>query len=175
MTPKSKGEAVTIARQKAGEYMNTCGSCSQSTLLALQDAFGLKDENLFKAAGGLTGGIGGMNDACGSLLGASLMFGVVFGRGFNDLKNGDKLGESMAAVGKLYKWYEKEFGSATCRDICTKHGGGVFYDRHVPWQAELAKEAGVHEKCAEMAQKTAAKAAEMIWDGQHKGQDGSNG
>jgi C_GCAxxG_C_C family probable redox protein len=164
MKPKNKAEAVKIASQKAGEYMETCGSCSQSTLLALQDAFDLNDETLLKAAGGLTGGIGGMYDACGSLIGASLMFGAVFGRGFKDLNNRDKLGESMTAVGKLYKWYEKEFGSATCRDICTRYGGGVFYDRHVPWQAELMKAAGVHEKCAGMAQQTAAKAAEMIWD-----------
>jgi hypothetical protein len=134
----------------------------------LQDTFGLKDENILKAASGLTGGIGGMHDACGSLLGASLMFGAVFGRGYDGLTNRDNLGESMTAAGKLYKWYEKEFGSPKCFDICTRFGGGAFYDRHIPWQAELAKEAGVHEKCDELAQKTAAKAAEMIWDALNK-------
>jgi C_GCAxxG_C_C family probable redox protein len=173
MNPKSKTAvtrtaAVKTASEKAGKYMETCGSCSQSTLLALQDAFGLYDETLLKAAAGLTGGIGGMNDACGSLLGASLMFGAVFGRGNQDLNDKTRLGESMTAVGKLYKWYEKEFGSANCRNICTRYGGGVFYDRNVPWQFELMQAAGIHEKCAVMAQKTAAKAAEMIWDGTHK-------
>ena len=123
---------------------------------------------MLKAASGLTGGIGGMHDACGSLLGASLMFGVLFGRGHDDLADRDKLGESVTAVGKLYKWYEKEFGSATCQDIRTAFGGGVYYDTRVPWQAEMAKQAGINEKCNELAQKTAAKAAEMIWDGRHK-------
>jgi C_GCAxxG_C_C family probable redox protein len=135
----------------------------------LQETFGLKDENILKAASGLTGGIGGMHDTCGSLLGASMMVGMVSGRGHDEIKNRDKLGESMTAVGKLYKWYEKEFGSAKCYDICTRFGGGVFYDRHVPWQAELAKAAGVPDKCNKLAQKTAAKTAEMIWDGLHKG------
>ena len=129
----------------------------------------MKDDNVFKAAGVMTGGIGGMADACGSLLGASLMFGQVTGRSINDFPNKDKLGPSMTLTGQLYKWYEKEFGSPTCHDIRTKFGGGVYYDMRVPWQAELAKEAGVHEKCVELAGKTAAKAAEMIWDEREKG------
>ncbi len=123
----------------------------------------MKDDNVFKAAGVMTAGIGGMADACGSLLGASLMFGQVTGRKINDFSNKDGLGPSMTLTGQLYKWYEKEFGSPTCREIRTKFGGGVYYDMRVPWQAELAKEAGVHEKCVELAGKTAAKAAEMLW------------
>ena len=110
-----------------------------------------------------------MNDACGSLLGASMMIGAVTGRGINDFADKEKLGESITAAGKLYKWYEKEFGSPTCRDIRTAFGGGVYYNMHVPWQAELAKEAGVHEKCVTLAEKTAAKAAETIWDALNKG------
>jgi C_GCAxxG_C_C family probable redox protein len=134
----------------------------------LQDTFELRDDNVFKAAGTMTGGIGGMNDACGSLLGASLMFGQVAGRGINDFSNKDKLAPSMTLAGQLYKWYEKEFGSPTCTDIRTKFGGGVLYDMRVPWQAELAKEAGAHEKCVKLAGKTAARAAEMLWDALNK-------
>jgi C_GCAxxG_C_C family probable redox protein len=164
MTPKSREEAAKNAREKATEYMGKYGSCAQSTILALQDTFGMRDDNVFKAAGTLTGGVGGMQDACGSLLGASCMFGLMMGRSINDFGNREKLGESMTLTGQLYKWYEKEFGSPTCREITTKFGGGVYYDMRVPWQAELAKEAGVHEKCVELAGKTAARAAEMLWD-----------
>jgi C_GCAxxG_C_C family probable redox protein len=128
----------------------------------------MRDDNVFKAAGALTGGIGGMGDACGSLLGASLMFGAVMGRGINEYSDKEKLGESMTATAQLYKWFEKEFGSATCKDIRTKFGGGVYYDYHIPWQAELAKTAHVHEQCAEMVGKAASRAAEMLWDAQHK-------
>jgi hypothetical protein len=74
----------------------------------------------------------------------------------------------MTASAQLYKWFEKEFGSPTCHDIRTKYGGGVYYDTNIPWQAELSKQAGVFEKCVEMAGKTAARAAEKIWDEQHK-------
>jgi succinate dehydrogenase/fumarate reductase flavoprotein subunit len=124
----------------------------------------MKDDNVFKAAGVMSGGIGGMNDACGSLLGASLFFGQVAGRGIDDYPNKDKLGPSMKLTGQLYKWYEKEYGSPTCYDIRTKFGGGVYYEMSVPWQAELAKEARLHEQCVELVGKTAAKAAEMVWE-----------
>lgn len=129
----------------------------------------MEDNNVFKAAGAMTAGIGGMQDACGSLLGASLMFGAVMGRGISGFANKDKLQESVTATAQLYKWYEKEFGSPTCKDIRTKFGGGVYYDYQIPWQAELAKQAGVHEKCVELAGKTAGKAAEMLWDALNKG------
>jgi C_GCAxxG_C_C family probable redox protein len=164
MTPKTKEEAAKTAGKKAREYMEKYGSCSQSTLLALQDTFDMKDDSVFKAAGAMTGGIGGMQDACGSLLGASLMFGAALGRGINEYANKEKLGESMMATAQLYKWFEKEFGSPTCKDLKTKFGGGVYYDMHIPWQAELAKQACVHEQCVEMVVKNSTRAAEMLWD-----------
>jgi C_GCAxxG_C_C family probable redox protein len=108
----------------------------------LQDTFGIKDDNMFRAASGLAGGIGGMHDTCGSLLGACMMCGVTMGRSEKDFGDRDKAMESAIAAGKLYKFYEKEFGSPTCREITRRFGGGVSYDMRVPWQFELAKEAG---------------------------------
>ena len=128
----------------------------------MQDAFDMRDDNLFKAASGLSGGIGQMRDACGALLGASLILGFKHGRGREEIDNLDKMKDSQALVGKLYKWFEKEFGSATCRDIRTSFGGGVYYDINVPWQKELANEAGIPEKCAELTGKVAVKTAEML-------------
>jgi hypothetical protein len=92
------------------------------------------------------------------------MFGQAVGRSISDFSNRDKLMPSATLTGQLYKWYEKEFGSATCADILKRFGGGVFYDMRVPWQADLAKEAGVHNKCVELVGKTAAQAAEMLWN-----------
>ena len=104
-----------------------------------------------------------MRDACGALLGASMMLGLKYGRGREEIDNLEKLESSYLPVGRLYKWFEKEFGSANCREIRTGFAG-VYYDPNVPWQAELAKEAGVSEKCAELVGKTAARTAEMLWD-----------
>lgn len=131
----------------------------------MQDVLGIRDDNLFKAVSGLGGGIGRMEDVCGALLGASLMLGMKYGRAREEIDSLEKLGDSSLPVGRLYKWFEKEFGSVRCRDICTRFAGGVHYDRNIRWQAELAEEAGLHDKCVDLTGKTAARVAEMMWDG----------
>jgi C_GCAxxG_C_C family probable redox protein len=123
----------------------------------------MRDDNVLKAASGLSGGIGQMNDTCGALLGASMMLSLKHGRSREELDDVEKLRSSYLPVAKLYKWFEKEFGSATCREIRTKMAG-VYYDTKIPWQAELAEQAGLPEKCAELTGKATAKTAEMLWD-----------
>ncbi len=122
------------------------------------------DDSVVKAASGLAGGIGRMDDVCGGLLGASLMLGAYAGRGREELENKEKLDNACVLVGKLYKWFEKEFGSVNCREIRTRFAGGVYYDSKVKWQAELAKEAGIPDKCVDLTAKAAAKTTEMLWD-----------
>jgi C_GCAxxG_C_C family probable redox protein len=124
----------------------------------------MRDDNVFKAASGLAGGIGMMGDTCGALLGASLMLGLKCGRDREEIGNFEKLKGSSVPVGKLYKWFQKEFGSANCHDIRTRFGGGAYYDFSIPWQRELAMEARVFEKCSDLVGRTAARTAEMLWD-----------
>jgi C_GCAxxG_C_C family probable redox protein len=124
----------------------------------------MRDDNIFKAASGLGGGVGMMGDTCGALLGASMMLSLKYGRGREDIGNFEKLKSSGVPVGKLYKWFEKEFGSATCHDIRTRFGGGAHYDFAIPWQRELAEEAGIFKKCSDLVGRAAAKTAEMLWE-----------
>ena len=137
-------------------------------MLALQDVFDMREDKLFKAASGLSGGIGEMRDTCGALLGPCLMLGMVYGRGRDELENQEKMNESYIPVAKLYKWFEKEYGSTTCKEIITRHGNGVYYDATVPWQRKLAREAGVFKKDNDLVGRSAARAAEMIWDALHQ-------
>ena len=104
-----------------------------------------------------------MHDTCGALLGVSMMLSLKHGRRRDELDNLAKLDSSCMTIAQLYKWFEKEFGSAICRDIRTK-AYGVCYDLKIPWQFELAMQEGHLEKCAELVGKTAARAAEMLWD-----------
>ncbi len=112
----------------------------------------------------MTGGIGGMRDACGGLLGGAMVLGQVYGRDRASIADRDKLKELAPHVGMLYKWYEKMFGSATCYDIKTIMGDGVYYDTSVPWQEELARKEGVAGKCIELAGETAAWVIDHVWD-----------
>ena len=137
--------------------------CSQCTILAIQNVFDMRNDDVFKAASGLCGGIGQMHDVCGALTGAALMLGLKYGRGREEIENQEKLMDSLLPVAKLYKWFEKEYGGVTCRQVRIRTMG-VYYDTKVPWQAELAMEAGMYDICSDLAGKVAAKAAEMLWD-----------
>ena len=107
-----------------------------------------------------------MEDVCGALLGACMMLGFNYGRTREDLDTAstDRLNNCYQQVGMLYKWFEKEFGAVKCHDLRTRFAG-VFYRFDVPWQAELAREAGIPEKCTELTAKTTAKTLEMLLDG----------
>jgi C_GCAxxG_C_C family probable redox protein len=168
-TIATKEEAVNIAREKALATLLVTGSCSYSTVLALQDVFDLKDEALLKASGALTGGIGARTDACGSMIGAVLMLGAVCGGGRNDGDNCiPKMFEAMTLAEKYYLWFKQEMGCVTCHDILTKHAGGGEHDFTDRAQVLAAIEAGVLAKCRPLVQNNAGKAAEMMWDELHK-------
>ena len=133
-------------------------------MLALQDVFDMRDDSVFKAASGLHGGIGFMHDTCGVLIGAGMMLGVKYGRSREETNRMEEIERPDIPVGKIYKWFEREFGTVKCREISTKHSGGIFYDTSVPWQQELAMEAGMYDKCDELIRKAVTKTAEMLWD-----------
>ncbi len=123
----------------------------------------MRDGNVFKAASGLCGGIGQMHDVCGALTGAAMIMSLKHGRGLEEIENTEKMKDAHLLVGKLYKWFEKEFSSVKCRDIRVKCMG-VYYDSKIPWQKELAEEAGLHQYCCELVGKVSARTAEMLWD-----------
>ena len=104
-----------------------------------------------------------MGDTCGALLGGCMMLGQKFGREPEDASQ-DKVERTTLEVGKLYKWFEKEFGAVSCKEIRTRFAGGVYYDLNVPWQRELSDESGWFNKCNEMVKKTAARTAEILWN-----------
>jgi len=116
----------------------------------------------------MTGGIGGMADACGSLIGATLMLGSISGPGRQDEQGMPKLGKSIMLAADYYKWFKEKKGTVSCRDIVTEFGNGKFYDFGDPKQAKEAGEKGITQKCDQMAADNTAKAAEMLWDELHR-------
>jgi hypothetical protein len=138
----------------------------------LQDTFDLKDEALLKASGALTGGIGGLADTCGSMIGATLVIGSVCGRGRADEGDKDKgmgkMGQSVRQAADFYIWFKENRDTVNCRNIITEFGNGTFYNFGDPKQAKAAWEAGVGQKCVELVQDNVAEAAEILWDELHK-------
>lgn len=141
----------------------------------MQDTFGLQDEALLKASGALTGGIGGQNDTCGSLIGVTLMLGSLCGHGRNDGEAGiDRLQESMRQAADFYKWFKQEKGCVNCNQILIMNANGVEYNFTDPEQLQAAMDAGVLDKCQEVVQNNAGKAAGLIWEELDKKGKGRN-
>jgi hypothetical protein len=129
----------------------------------------LKNDALLKASGAMTGGIGGLADTCGSMIGATLVLGSVLGLGRRDGEEGmSKLWESIKQAADFYHWFKKINNTVNCREIITKHGNGTFYDYGDPEQAQAAMEAGVTDKCIELVENNCSRTVEILWDAMEK-------
>jgi C_GCAxxG_C_C family probable redox protein len=136
------------------------------------ETFNITDSSVFKAASGLHGGIGGMGDVCGSLLGASLILGLVCGAGPKEpakrkTEEPEKPGGKdtpTQLVAQLYKWFRKEFGSVKCRIIRARFERELNQDIRLGDLTDEAKQTDLFAKCDELTATTAARTAEILWD-----------
>jgi len=160
---KNKEEAAQRAYDLAHECEHNYTGCSQCIILALQKVLNLQDDGIFKAASGLSAGIGQMHDTCGALVGASLVLGQIYGRGRDELENVQKLMDSMLPVGKLYKWFEKQYGSVKCREIRIRTLG-VYWDTKIPWQKKEALKAGLGDVATALVADVARETVCLAWD-----------
>jgi C_GCAxxG_C_C family probable redox protein len=169
MPPTSKQQAAIMAAEKSRAYMEELNSCAYCTMRALQDTFDLQDETLLKAAGAITGGIGGMADTCGSMISAAMMVGSVCGCGRNEGDNAlEKLHYSMMRARFIYDWFKHQRGTVNCNEILIGFSGGAYSDFSDPVQFAAAYDTGIFIKCRDVVAENAAKAAELVWDELHK-------
>jgi len=165
-TVSSKAEKLDRVQKRAYELVRKYHGCAQCTLLAIQEVCELRDDRLSKAAIGLSGGIAAMGSACGALTGAALALGIKYGRDVSALEGPEEEAIEMEyaafePVAKLFKWFEREFGSTICREIRKSFMGTELNDG-VPWQKEWMEELGISEHCAQIVARTARRAAAML-------------
>jgi len=165
-TVNIKEEKLGRVERRAYELLDKYHGCAQCSLLAIQEAYELRDDLLSKASVVLSGGVGGMRSVCGALTGASLALGMKYGRDVSVLEGPEEEAieieyAAIEPVAKLSKWFEREFGSITCRDI-RRSFMGTELSRDIPWQKEWMEELGLHEHCAKIVARTARRAAAML-------------
>jgi C_GCAxxG_C_C family probable redox protein len=73
-------ERIVDSKKKALEYDRDYVGCSQSVLGALQEEFGIGNEESFKASTVLSGGIARQGETCGAIIGALSALGLIIGR-----------------------------------------------------------------------------------------------
>ena len=131
------------------EYEQTHLGCSQCAMAAIQDTFGLRNDDVFKASTGLAGGVGGLcNAGCGAYIAGAMFLSWLDGR---ERKNfADPLGKdsvAMGLVGKLHHRFIKEYGTVICRDIHMKLFGRYYYLQDDDEWAKFEADGGHTEVC----------------------------
>ncbi len=162
---ESRAQLVAKIGEAAYVYERTYHGCSQCVLAAIQERLGLGNQESFKAATALAGGIARMGSTCGALVGGLMGVGLAFGRGsLEDSVASPGYARAMELAGELCRRFEKEFGSTTCRDIQRSLFGRSFDMRDPQERAEFRK-AGGYEKCPHVARRAAELGAEVILEG----------
>jgi C_GCAxxG_C_C family probable redox protein len=126
-------ELIADIRRRA-QHNDRHSGCSQSVLLALQEGLGVGDQDSFKAATVLSGGVARRGETCGALLGALMALGLVRGRARMEdtpayvaaVADADALCDDFQRrLGDEFR-FEEPLASTLCRDIQTRIYGRSF-------------------------------------------------
>ena len=131
---------------------------------ALQDAFDLRNDIIFKAATALAGGgARAIDGSCGAYTGAILFFGSIVGRERNDFKDEAKVRLQTHDLAKrLHDKFIEEYGSVVCQNIQTKTMGRSYYLID-PDEYKKFLDAGAHDiHCPDVVGEAAKWAAEIL-------------
>jgi len=174
----AKDERIERVRRQAHENDRHSG-CSQAVLLALQDEFGIGNDEVFKSATVLSGGVARHGETCGALIGALMGLGLVSGR--EKMEDTQAYREAMEPSSELIERFKEElkeqFGfegkldGTLCKQIHEKIYGRAF-DMTDPEDYKAFLEAGGHsdtgcfKTCGVAGQVAAEKIVELLRDQQ---------
>jgi len=166
MQEESKNKLIKKAFELGKNYETLYRGCSQCTLGALQDTFDKKQDPVFKASTGLSGGIGLMgSSACGSYSGGALFMSQLVGRDREHFTTGSSSQSGIFDMIKLlHQKFIAEYNTVLCHGVQNKIFGCSF-DLHNKDERENFDEMGAHrDKCPYVVGKGAAWTAEIILD-----------
>jgi len=128
------------------EYEQKYHGCGQSVIAAVTEALGIFNEEVFKSATGLCGGIGLNNDStCSAYIGGAMAIGLIFPRERENF-DGDRENKyiNFKLVQQLRDKFMEEFGTNRCADLHAKKYGRP-YDLTIKQEREDFEAAGAHE------------------------------
>ncbi len=155
---------MKLLDQKVNHYMEISNNCAQSSYLALTEQFEIKGDEVLKALTPLPG-IAERGETCGALTGTLMVFGLIYGRGKNNLHDWKVYRDSLIPSGKFCRLFEKELGSTLCHDIQEIKFGRSFQLTN-PEDLREFQEADATVKCSSVVRKAVRIAAEIILNDQ---------
>ncbi|MBN1474224.1 MAG: C_GCAxxG_C_C family protein [Syntrophaceae bacterium] len=165
---KDKNEMMEMAFNKAKQYEMRSGGCSQCALAGIFDAFGVQNDDIFKAATGLADGVGLTGDGhCGALSGGVLAIGYFFGRNKEEFGDMVKLVKGNLLSKKLHDRFVKKYGTCRCFDLQTSFFGR-FYNLYDPEEMKAAVKDGLLDTCSTLVGEVAKMTTEIILEAQEK-------
>ena len=123
--------------------------CAQSTIAAVQDSLGIRNDTVFQTASGIAGGGGGIGDGvCGGYSGGCIVMGMFFGRRRKKFDNDNENKATAYRLARsLHDRFKEKYGSVICREVQTKIFGRC-YNLLDSEDKKLFEEAGAHDdKC----------------------------
>jgi C_GCAxxG_C_C family probable redox protein len=148
------------------QYEKVYRGCSQCVLAAIQDLFQKKNDEVFRAASGLAGGVGLCGDGCcGAYTGGVMALSQLYGRTRENFLDPDRTRKkSFDLAKKLHDKFIVEYGSVICRDIQQRIFGRPFYIRDADESAKFEKAGAHEEKCPTVVGNGARWVAEILME-----------
>ena len=160
----SINEIAQKAYDLAYEYEGKYGVCSQCVVLAVMEAFGGVDCEVFKSAFGFGGGIGNLSHLCGALSGGVMMISLAYGRELKNLATQTKEEKLKChqMVRDLHTRFVHEYGSSECADVHMKLFGRTFNQWDDGDFQEFLRLGGHVDKCTRVTGNVARWTSEII-------------
>ena len=165
---------IETAEKKAYQYELVRSGCCSSVVLALQEIFSMRNDDVLKAASCFVGGVGGTHNMCGALAGGVFVLGLRYGWGVKEiaaLLNGEpdpRSPDVILLTRKLVSMFEEEYNGTTCSEVQKKFFGRVFSSDN-PQDIEEFEKLGGHTEiegnpavCPSVAARVARWVTEMI-------------
>ena len=165
MKNQKTGKAIGKKAYNLGfQYEQVYKGCSQCVLAAVQDLFGERNDDVFRAASGLAGGAGLCGDSgCGAYSGGIMALSQLHGRVRENFLDPERTRrKSFDLAKKLHDKFIAAYGSVICRDIQQKILGRGYYLRD-PEEFGKFEKAGAHAgKCPSVVGSAAKWTAEIL-------------
>ena len=138
------------------DYFMEGSNCSESTLLGISEAIGIKCKFIPQIASGFGGGLGRHGEVCGAISGSVMAIGLVYGR--KDTKDREAKEKIYGIVDEYLKKFKEKYGTLSCREL-------IGCDMLTPEGLKKIKDEKVHVNiCAPIVEFAEREALKLIKD-----------
>lgn len=100
---------------RAVELFKQGYNCSQAVFAAFCDEFGMDEKTALKVSAGLGGGVGRLREVCGTVTGAAMVAGMVYGA--TEGADKESKAKTYKVVQQIAEEFKKDNPSIVCREL----------------------------------------------------------